>query len=63
VLPTGGAARLRGGLGTADFVRVFTVQHLTRRGLRTLAPFAETLAAAEGLDAHAASIRVRTGAM
>jgi histidinol dehydrogenase len=44
-------------------VRVFTVQRLTRRGLRTLAPSVIALATAEGLDAHADSIRVRTGAI
>jgi histidinol dehydrogenase len=63
VLPTGGAARARGGLSAADFVRVFTVQRLTQRGLRTLAPSVIALATAEGLDAHADSIRVRTGAI
>lgn len=59
VLPTGGAARTRGGLSTADFVRVFTVQTLTRRGLRTIGPSAIALAEAEGLLAHARSIRIR----
>jgi histidinol dehydrogenase len=59
VLPTGGAARFRGGLSTADFVRVFTVQTLTRRGLRSIGPTAMALAEAEGLAAHAESIRVR----
>jgi len=62
VLPTGGASRWRGGLGTADFMRVFTVQRLTRQGLRGIAPAALALATAEGLDAHAASIRLRVGA-
>jgi histidinol dehydrogenase len=59
VLPTAGAARFRGGLGAADFVRMTTVQRLTRRGLLRLAPTATTLAKAEGLSAHAASIDVR----
>jgi histidinol dehydrogenase len=59
VLPTGGAARSRGGLSAADFVRTFTVQRLTKTGLRTLAPIARTLAIAEGLTNHAASIEVR----
>ena len=59
VLPTGGAARARGGLSTADFVRVFTVQTLTRRGLQTIGPSAIALAEAEGLLAHARSIRIR----
>lgn len=59
VLPTGGAARARGGLRAADFVRVATVQRLTRDGIAAIAPAAATLADAEGLRAHAASIRMR----
>ena len=59
VLPTSGAAAARGGLSTADFVRVSTVQQLTRGGLRRIAPHAAALAEAEGLRGHAASIRIR----
>jgi histidinol dehydrogenase len=59
VLPTSGAARSRGGLSAADFVRATSVQRLTRRGLRALAPTVVALAEAEGLSAHARSIRVR----
>ena len=59
VLPTSGAARARGGLSAADFVRVSTVQSLTRAGLRRIAPAAVALARAEGLSAHAASIEIR----
>ena len=59
VLPTAGAARGRGGLSTADFVRQLTVQRMTQQGLRGIADTAVTLARAEGLDAHAASIDIR----
>lgn len=59
VLPTGGAARQRGGLSAADFVRVVTIQRLTRAGLKGLARTVLGLAEAEGLTAHAESIRVR----
>jgi histidinol dehydrogenase len=59
VLPTGGAARFRGGLSAADFVRVISVQRLSRRGLETLAPTVTALARAEGLVSHARSIEVR----
>ena len=59
VLPTGGAARWRGGLSAADFVRVFTVQTLSKRGIATHAPAAMALARAEGLTAHEASIALR----
>ena len=59
VLPTGGAARLRGGLSVLDFVKVISVQRLSRAGLRFVAPIVESLANAEGLRAHADSIRIR----
>jgi histidinol dehydrogenase len=59
VLPTGGAARIRGGLHVSDFVRVVSVQRVTRAGLKRLAPTIRALALAEGLTAHAQSIAVR----
>jgi histidinol dehydrogenase len=59
VLPTSGAAAGRGGLSAADFVRVSTVQEVTARGLRAIAPAVVALAEAEGLRAHADSIRIR----
>jgi histidinol dehydrogenase len=60
VLPTSGGAAARGGLTAADFVRVSTVQRLTMGGLRGIAPAGITLAEAEGLHAHAASLRIRS---
>ena len=59
VLPTAGAARARGGLSSADFVRQMTVQRLTSAGLRRIGDTVMTLASAEGLHAHAASVGVR----
>jgi histidinol dehydrogenase len=59
VLPTGGVARLRGGLSAADFVKVISVQQLDARALTKLAPAITTLARAEGLEAHARSVEVR----
>ena len=59
VLPTAGAARFRGGLNTADFVRLVSVQRVSRRGLERLAPTVTTLAEAEGLEAHARAIAIR----
>jgi histidinol dehydrogenase len=59
VLPTGGAARFRGGLSVQDFLKTISVQRLSRAGLEQIAPAVETLAEAEGLKAHAESIRVR----
>ncbi len=43
----------------ADFVRVMSVQRLTRAGLARLAPTIVPLARAEGLEAHAESIEIR----
>ncbi|HXG53829.1 MAG TPA: histidinol dehydrogenase [Vicinamibacterales bacterium] len=61
VLPTSGAARGRGGLGAADFVRVATVQRVTRTGLGSIGPAGAELARAEGLTSHARSIDIRLG--
>ena len=59
VLPTAGAARYRGGLNAADFVKLISVQRLTRRGLHAIGQTVTTLARAEGLEAHARSIEAR----
>jgi histidinol dehydrogenase len=59
VLPTSGAAVARGGLSAADYVRVATVQRISRAGLRRIGEAAIALARAEGLTAHAASIEIR----
>jgi histidinol dehydrogenase len=59
VLPTAGAARVRGGLSAADFVRQITVQRLTSKGLRGIGPSVVALARAEGLEGHARSIEIR----
>jgi histidinol dehydrogenase len=59
VLPTAGAAAARGGLSAADFVRVATVQRISAAGLRRIGPAAVALAEAEGLTAHAESVRIR----
>ena len=61
VLPTSGAARFRGGLSALDFVRINSVQRATRSGLQRLAPTAISLANAEGLIGHAASVVTRLG--
>ena len=61
VLPTAGAARVRGGLSAADFVRVMSVQRVSRAGLAGLAPTILSLARAEGLTAHAHSVAIRIG--
>jgi histidinol dehydrogenase len=59
VLPTNGGAKLYGGLSVDTFVRSTTVQRLDRDGLDDLASTITTLAEAEGLEAHAESVRKR----
>ncbi len=58
-LPTGGAARIRGGLSVMDFLKLMTVQSYNADGVRALAPAAAALAKAEGLSAHAAAVELR----
>ena len=59
VLPTGHVGRVRGGLSVMDFLKVITVQEYTRKGLQALGLHAIALAEAEGLKAHAQSVRTR----
>jgi histidinol dehydrogenase len=59
ILPTSGAARLRGGLSAADFVKAISVQRLSPRGLAGLEKTLVTLANTEGLKAHAYSVQTR----
>jgi histidinol dehydrogenase len=58
-LPTGGTARVRGGLSANDFIKLITVQEYAAQGMRVLGPQAALLAEAEGLTGHAQSIRTR----
>jgi histidinol dehydrogenase len=62
VLPTSGAARQRGGLAVTDFLKVISVQRLSKTALRRLAPAITILARAEGLEAHARSVEARLDA-
>ena len=58
-LPTGGEARLRGGLSVHDYLKLITVQQYTPQGLATFGPSAIRIAEAEGLTGHAEAIRIR----
>jgi histidinol dehydrogenase len=58
-LPTGNVARHRGGLCVLDYVKIISVQELSKTGLKRIAPTVTLLAEAEGLKAHANSVRVR----
>ena len=58
-LPTGGAARIRGGLSVMDFLKLVTVQSYTSDGVLSLGPAAVALANAEGLTGHADAVGLR----
>jgi histidinol dehydrogenase len=58
-LPTGGAARIRGGLSVMDFIKLVTVQSYNADGVRALGPAAVALANAEGLSGHAEAVGLR----
>lgn len=60
-LPTGGWARAYSGVNIDSYVRKITYQELTPDGLSALAPAIITMADAEGLDAHAAAVKIRIG--
>lgn len=59
VLPTGGTARFASPLNVSDFVKTVSVISLNRDKFAELAETIERIAKFEGLDAHAASVRVR----
>ncbi len=59
VLPTGGVARYRGGLSVLDYVKIISVQQVSKSGLKRIGPAVALLAESEGLKAHAESVRVR----
>ncbi|MCS7131572.1 MAG: histidinol dehydrogenase [Hadesarchaea archaeon] len=59
ILPTGGAAKRCSGISVMDFLKLPSVQTLTKEGLRRVAGIVERLAEVEGLPNHARSVRVR----
>ncbi len=61
-LPTGGMARVRGGLSVNDFVKLITVQEYAPEAIQALGPHATLLAEAEGLTGHAEAIKTRLNA-
>lgn len=61
-LPTDGQARYRAGVSVDSFVRKVTFQALSAAGLHDLGPAIVTMAEAEGLQAHARAVTIRTEA-
>ena len=58
-LPTNGAARAYSGISVASYLKTITFQKLSENGIRNLGPVIETMAAAEGLDAHKRAVSIR----
>ncbi|MCL2013617.1 MAG: histidinol dehydrogenase [Oscillospiraceae bacterium] len=59
VLPTNGSARFSSGLSVSDFVKKISYIYYTRDTLAQVKDKIITFAEAEGLDAHANSVRIR----
>ena len=59
VLPTAGYAKTYSGLDVQHFCKTTSVEMITREGLEAIGDIVETIAEAEGLDAHAESVRLR----
>ena len=59
VLPTNQFAKVRAGLNVMDFLKMPTVQKISKKGLLNLSKSIITLAKVEGLEAHSKSVEVR----
>ena len=58
-LPTSGWAHSCSGVNIDSFMRKITIQELSKSGIEALAPTIIAMAEAEGLEAHAAAVKVR----
>ncbi|GAA4458182.1 histidinol dehydrogenase [Rurimicrobium arvi] len=58
-LPTAGYARAYSGVSLESFTKKISFQSITPSGLELIGPVIETMASAEGLDAHKAAVRIR----
>ncbi len=61
VLPTSRAARFSSGLSVLDFMKRSSLIHCNEAAVRTIGPTAVALGEAEGLQAHALSVKLRLG--
>jgi sulfopropanediol 3-dehydrogenase len=59
VLPTGKAAKYTGGLWVGKFLKTVTWQKVSEEGNRQIAPIIAAVAAAEGMEGHAITARIR----
>jgi len=61
VLPTAGYAKFYSGLDVNHFCKTSSVEMVSPEGLEAIGDIVETIAEAEGLFAHAQSVRIRRG--
>jgi histidinol dehydrogenase len=59
VLPTAGYAKMYSGLDVGHFCKTASVEMIDKNGLEAIGDIVETIAEAEGLHAHAESVRIR----
>lgn len=59
ILPTGGYARVRGGVTILDYLRIVSYQYFSPKYLKKTARYLETLSRAEGLPLHGISVKSR----
>lgn len=59
VLPTAGYARMYSGLNIMHFLKVSSIQRISKEGLATIGDTVISLAEKEGLQAHADAVRIR----
>ncbi len=58
-LPTNGYAKAYSGVSLDSFVKKITFQQVDKKGIEAIGPAVETMAAAEGLDAHKNAVSLR----
>jgi histidinol dehydrogenase len=58
-LPTAGYSKMYSGLDVAHFCKTASVEMIDRNGLEAIGDIVETIATAEGLHAHARSVKIR----
>ena len=59
VLPTAGYSKMYSGLDVAHFCKTASVEMIDKNGLEAIGDIVETIAEAEGLHAHAQSVKIR----
>jgi histidinol dehydrogenase len=62
-LPTNGYARQYSGVNLSSYTKSITYQRISQEGLREIGPAVETMARAEGLEAHAKAVTLRLNSM